>query len=327
MAAIMLTREQKEVFDSMPKAWQAETKRAVEIQSKITQTGVMGRYDLGEIVAKFTKNEANYGEEAVPNLASVLGEDPNNLWQYRQFAGTYSRREVEALLERATKAGYRLTWSHFDALSGVAGKQAVVIRKNMEKACFVERLNVVDLRARIQKKMGGKRSAGGRKPNRPRSIAAGIGQMVKVAEQFDSRWEGWEEVVFEGVMNAGADQIDPDLIRTLEEGKKAQEHLRDRATAAVGEYDKALERARTVLKNVKAGEEPAPTPTAGKKVVKKVVRKIVKKPAANGHANGAAPGTKVVKKIIRKVPAAANGSVADRVQTARDKRAARPQPA
>lgn len=326
MAAITLTREQKEIFEAMPKAWQAETKRAVEIQSKITQTGVMGRYELGEIVAKFTKNEANYGEEAVPNLAAVLGEDPNNLWQYRQFAGTYSRSEVEALLERAAKIGYRLTWSHLDALSGVAGKQAVVIRKNMEKACFVERLTVVDLRARIQKKMGGKRSAGGRKPNKPRSIAAGVGQMVKVAEQFDSRWEGWEEVVFEGVMNAGADQIDPDLVRTLEEGKKAQEHLRDRAITAIGEYEKAIERARAVLKNAKSGEEPTPTPTAGEKVVKRVVRKVVK-PGVTTKV-GTAPGVtkKVVRKIVKK-PVEANGSVADRVQTARDKQAARPQPA
>lgn len=329
-AVVALTREQKEIFDAMPKAWQAETKHAIAIQTNIVKTGVMGRYDLGEIVAKFTKNEANYGEEAVPNLAAVLDEDPNNLWQYRQFVGNYKRSEVEALLERSRKAGYRLTWSHFDALSGIAGSKAVVIRKNLEKACLVERLTVVELRSRIQKKMGGKRSAGGRKPLKPRSISAGVGQMTKIVEQFDNRWEGWEEVVFEGVKNAGADQIDQDLVRTLEEGKKAQEHLRDRAAAAVTEYDKAIERAKKVVSKA-ANAEPAATPAAaaatngnGKKVVKKLVRKVKGEP---GTVQGTPPGVvkkKVVRRLVRKDAAAANGSVADRVQNARAKR---PQPA
>lgn len=298
IAIVALTREQKAIFDAMPKLWQAETRRAIAVQVNIVKTGVIGRYELGEIVAKFTNNEANYGEEAVPSLAAVLDEDPNNLWQYRQFVGSYTRSEVEALLERSQRAGYRLTWSHFDALSGIAGAKAGIIRKNLEKACLVERLTVVELRSRIQTKLGGKRSGGGRKPSKPRSISAGVGEMTKLAEQFDTRWQGWEEVVFEGVQNAGADQFNPDLLRTLEEGKKAQEHLRDRAATAVAEYDKAILRAKKVVGKA-ANTEP------------------VASPAASGHvANGS--GKKLVRRLVRKAGAPA-GSVADRVQNARTK--------
>jgi hypothetical protein len=315
MAGLVLTREQKEVWDSMPKAWQQEAKKASDIQSNIVNTGILGRYDLGDIVARFTKNEANYGEEAVPNLALILGEEANALWQYRQFVGTYTRGQVEALMERARKANYRLTWSHFDALSGLTGGKAANTRKVLEKACLVERLTVTDLRAKIQKKLGGKRSSGGRPIMKPRSIAAGIGQMNKIAEQYTNRWEGWDEVVFDGIEKAGADQIDADIVRSLEEGRKAQVDLKTSAEKAITEYDKAIERAKKVLKEKPA--EPAPTPAAAKNG------------HANGATNGAAPGVrkkKVLKRIVKR-PAGEAGaapSVKDRVANAR---AARPTPA
>jgi len=315
VAVVALTREQKAIFEAMPKAWQTETKQAMAIQASIVRTGVMGRYDLGEIVAKFTKNEANYGEEAVPNLAAVLDEDPNNLWQYRQFVGSYKRSEVEALLERSRKAGYRMTWSHFDALSGIAGSKALVIRKTLEQACLVDRLTVVELRDRVQKKMGGKRSQGGRPAMKPRSILAGIGQMNKLAEQYENRWGGWEEVVFDGMTTAGVDQVNQDLLQSLEGGRAAQEHLRELAATAVAAYDSAIARATSVIGEQSAeptAEDPAVPEDAGTEY-----------PPDDYEVAEAPPAVQPA--VAKKKPLPVKpGSVADRVSTARAKR---PQPA
>lgn len=310
-ALAALTREQKEVFQSMPKAWQAATKKAIGIQQNLLKTGIMGRYELGEIVRDFTKDERSYGEEAVPNLAVVLDEDPNNLWQYRQFVGTYTRNQVEALLGKAAKAGYKLTWSHLDALSGIAGTKATAVRKQLEQACIVERLNVAELRAKIQKKKGGKTSQGGRKPNKPRNILQGVGQMEKAFDTYANKWNGWAEVIWDGVANAGPDQITEETVEQLEEGKKSQEQLAQWAQEAVENYESAIERAKAVLakKKAKAASAAAKPTTNG----------APKKKAA---AKGATATRGAKKKAAKK-----KGSVSDRVANARKKRAKRPQPA
>lgn len=317
-AITALSREQKEVFDSMPKAWQAKATRAIDMRRKGHERDVWEAYELGEIVASFTENERNYGEAAVPNLGIVMDERVGLLWACRQFVGTYNKAEVTKLLERSLRGGKLISFSHFDKLSGLEGKNAVKVRKELESAIITERLSVDDLAKRIQRKMGGKRSSGGRAPNKPKSINSGISQMVEAATKYENRFVGWEEVVFTGIAQAGADQINADLVRHLEEGKKASEVLKDRAEVAIANYDKALTRARSVLENQKTAASVHGTNgngTVGKKKVKK-------KKAAAADVVAEAPKKKVVKKVKKKV---GKRSVADRIAVAKKKR--RPVPA
>lgn len=319
-----LTQEQREIFKTMPKPWQQKTMRALQIRKDQVTGNVMGCYELGEICRDFTNDERNYGEEAVPNLATVMGEDPNNLWQFRQFVSVYKRAEVERLLERSFASGKPLTFSHFDALASLTGKNAEKYRKELENSCIQESLPVTELRERVQRKMGGKRSQGGRPPLKPRSILAGVGQLNKSYEQYHNRWPGWQEVVFQGVAKAGPDQINEELVKHLESGRENQAHLRQEVDESIKQLDAALARAKQVLKTRKAGGDVAPaTPAASAPVTASgngATKKTVKaKPAAGVKLgpNGRPLVKKLVKKKVRRPVSQGKDNTASRVANAR----------
>lgn len=244
---LLVTREQQAVFESMSTALRSQAKRGYAIRRGITTTDVLGRYDLGVIVTESISDEAKYGERAVASLAEFWGEDPNALWQYRQFAGAYSREQVEALLDKASTANYRLTWSHFDALSSVSGTRAVSTRRSLEKQCFQEKLTSHELRAKVQEQAGGPQSSGGRPVSKPRSILAGIGEMNKVAKQYHKRTEGWREVVFAGLAEAGPDQVTADLLLKMQEGLETQKQLLADTADSVQNYEDAVARINEIL--------------------------------------------------------------------------------
>ena len=62
---------------------------------------VLAAYEVGEYVIEVTANERKYGEAAVATLAIALGNQfvKNQLWDFRQLANSYTRSQIEKLVE------------------------------------------------------------------------------------------------------------------------------------------------------------------------------------------------------------------------------------
>ena len=209
----VLSREQQEIFEGRSKAWQAKANKALATFRGLVRTNVLTRYDLGELVRDLAGDEVKYGTGAVPALAAVLGESATTLWNCRVLAQTYTRPQLDTLLERGSKAGYQFTWSHLRLLISLDDPKR---RRELETLTIEKRLTAADIQAKIQQTLGGKRKDTGRKPVPPKSPAAALGQIAKLATDILNRSAGWEEQAFTHFDNAGEDQISPDDLHNLE---------------------------------------------------------------------------------------------------------------
>ena len=108
-------------------------------------------HELGEKVKQVTGNERKYGVSAVPELSELTGYSRNLLWQCRQFAGAYSRKEVERLFRLALKAGQKVAFSHFSLLAGLKDGVEIKWRYYLEQEVVSKGLSVRKLASAIRK--------------------------------------------------------------------------------------------------------------------------------------------------------------------------------
>lgn len=256
--AAMMNKDQLSVYETMPKAWKERADKALSLRDQLVEANIMTRHALGEIVRELVGDERRYGESAVPNLAIVLGERANFLWECRQFAMTYSSDRIEQLMLSCQGSGWKLSWSHFERLS--SEDLDAKTRRELELVTVRRRLSVSELVALIQQKKGKRgNNKAGRAPLPPRNPLMGMEQMSKSSIAFLNRTAIWDTGIFEALENAGADQLDVGVLQQMEDAKQNQYNLAKQALANAERYAKAIGK---VKKKIQSKKEPEVKPAA-----------------------------------------------------------------
>ncbi len=234
-----MSPELKEVHEAIKK----------EVKS-LTDANIMARYRVGKHVAVVTGNERKYGESAVATLAIALGGTVSDtmLWEYRRLANSFTETGLKKMMDKQTRGGRYITYNHLRLIANLKPNE----RTAMVKKVFIEDLTTDELAAAIQKKAGGKRSSGGRRPQAPKTITAGLSQIDKLGSDIHKRMTIWDKAVFERATKGPADNIDDGTLKGIQVTQKSVATMVKDGEVLLGRLTKAEARAVKVIAVKKA---------------------------------------------------------------------------
>lgn len=230
--------------------------RIIKEADKINSTGILGRYRIGQMVDEVTKDERQYGENAVLSLAESLDGimSPNQLWDCRKFSQTYDEDKLKELMERKTASGNMITWTHLLMLLQVSLSTE---RRRLENRVFSEDLTSDELAIIIQDILGNDepRRGGGRKPQLPKTIATGLSQIEKFAGEISKREKLWQQAVGDRIAKAGPDELTKETVKRLQRAKLEVENMLESGQHLLESLGTSLDRA-TGVAGESAEEKP-----------------------------------------------------------------------
>ncbi|WP_394824100.1 hypothetical protein [Pendulispora albinea] len=114
-----------------------------------------GRYELGQFLHRVRYDAMeDIPFDAFEGLGRIFGMHPSALRRCARVTEVFTADEFEAVLALRDARGLVVTWSHFEMLALVRGREA---RLRLANQIVAERLSVRDLAARIRRNR--KRSA------------------------------------------------------------------------------------------------------------------------------------------------------------------------
>jgi len=208
---------------------------------------ILASYDVGTIVGE-AMDADTYGENVVNQLAEALDEDAMWLYRCQTVAKTWKRDEVEALTERRTIFGRRITFTHLTYLAEARDCR----RDPLTERVFNEGLSTRDLKAI----MDGSRASS----RRNMSVLGGLSHMEKVLMKSlklcEDSYSKWDISVFEKVVLEDKEAMVPDHLEAIDKVKeqltslqKNLSNLADELEAYEGKLRPLAERQRKVDKD------------------------------------------------------------------------------
>lgn len=248
MSDKQLPEEQKRaaIYDEMSPALKKVADDFRQKEATASRGNLLLRYDMGVKVKVVIEEEAEYGANAVKQLANFLGRSETDLYDLRSVVTTFDRDEVKALGEREMSNGGHITIGHVMAIVRV--KKAGDRKKLMDRV-FAESLTVNALAAEVSAgyEKANKRS-GGRKPSKPKSTVAGVAQVASRVQELNNRFAGWDETVFSAVADLSPDKIDKIVLEKAEKASEQLHALEENLQQYTGKFDKGIEHLRKVVK-------------------------------------------------------------------------------
>lgn len=246
------------------------------LEKEVLQLGnviVMGRHRIGQRVSAVIGSERTYGEGAVETLAAALNCTPSALYEYRRIAESYTTEEIKRMLALRTAGGNCLSYNHFNLISPTEGAE----RKALITRIIEEDLSVDQLALIIQDKHGGKRSRGGRKPQSPKTISAGLHQLNKFSEDVGKRMGIWDVAIFDRMVKGPSDDLDEKLLKSVHNTQTELQTLLSNVNVMMDKLHKAEQRVRKVVQGDTSSSSNGRTRQAPRTVKKKVLKKAVKR--------------------------------------------------
>jgi hypothetical protein len=276
-AANQMIIDRREVYDDMTPELK---KMAHEIRSMLareTESSLLIHFDIGVMIRQAVEEEGAYGVKAVEQLAAFFGRDPSWLYAHRDVARVFDRKQIEELAQREMANGGHLESGHVLMLSRVKGRED---RKEMMKLTFAQSLSIRQLGDQI----GGAvldhgRGYGGRKPVPPKSLLAGLNQVVTAAEAILKRVPIWAASVRQGAVDLEPAKFDDLLQQMVNKAATAVRQLAEQLPAIQAALDEVLKRSKKVL--AARGKLPAPESTSTK--AKGARRRRKSLPVAHGR--------------------------------------------
>src|SRR4051812_13052446 len=158
---------------------------AEEAESRLRHLHAVGR----EALARFPVGAA-IDPDTVHEIADREGLRLDNMQRARQFARTYSEKDLEDLCRLRTPGGMPLSWGHVRRLVSIPNKAK---RAALQKRSAREGWTAAQLSDVIQREVvGRKRRYGGRPFTAPRTLEEGLRQVVLRSEEWLRRCrESW----------------------------------------------------------------------------------------------------------------------------------------
>lgn len=213
----------------------------VRLQRLLQQTSSLSlaqRYWVGEQVGELFPARGEYGTAALASLAEALGRPESfatSLLAMRKFSEEYRRGEVAKLSRPSAQTGFHLQWSHFVLLLSLEPKS----RRTFQNRCLAHEWSVRELHRRLKLRRGA-RSWGGRRPERPRSVARGVREVIDASAAWLRKHRAW----FEGEQPAVS-------VEALREREKLSEQLLHEAQNGLIEMERALGQAKKMLQKIR----------------------------------------------------------------------------
>lgn len=207
----------RKAIQEMPEPLLAVYQKLAERLAGISRLDVLTRYDIGTdlktVIAPEEKSSVSkYGLGAAKKLAAALGLSDSTLYYFKDMALTWSREEVEGLLELRNSAGTGLSFGHLAALT--------ILNKASERTKLLAKwrrdcLSVKDMEAAVRQTMGPRQ---GDKTLKPKSMNAGVMSMGKLLNNLQEAHENLAEALFKQLETDNADQhISPELVQKMQD--------------------------------------------------------------------------------------------------------------
>src|SRR4051812_671161 len=156
---------------------------AAEAESRLRHLHAVGR----EALARFPVGAA-IDPDTIHEIAAREGLRHDNMQRARQFARSYSEKDLEELCRLRTPGGMPLSWGHVRRLVSVPSKAK---RSALQKRSAREGWTAAQLSEVIQREVvGRKRRYGGRPFTAPRTLEEGLRPGVTRSEEWLRRGRG-----------------------------------------------------------------------------------------------------------------------------------------
>lgn len=187
------------------------------MEESLAQNEILGRYEMGHYVAEAldSKKKKIYGAQAMELLAVSLGSrySPDVLRSLKLVSKSFSRKQINELLNRRTVSGAMITYSQIDAVASLQPK----IREQLLSRIFEEDLTMTGLQAAIREAVGGPRTSHeGRPLAPPKTIGAGLSQIGKFSYELEKRNHLWTSHVIERLQTLPPQECSDGILRQVE---------------------------------------------------------------------------------------------------------------
>lgn len=256
MSTALATTRAKLLKQMTPATAKAAEELAVKY-GKAANGVVMIQYDVGTRLSQIAAAEAEYGSNAVAQLADYLRVPGGETGAYSiiRFATTFDKKYVAAQMETPMMSGDHLTTQHWVVLSRLADESN---RDKMLKRVLKESLSANDLEKEIRSGAAGNKANGNRQGGRNPKVPSNPIVALQRTYELSNKFCRWETQVTGGMITA-FDELEPEKITkdALVSARKTDAILTKVAEQAgdmQGKLAGAIERMETVLAARKAGK-------------------------------------------------------------------------
>ena len=191
-------------------------------------------WNIGRDAAKIASDEKKYGEQAIERVAFCLGKDKEVIYKAMRFKAAFDQDDLTHLLSLKIKGSNRLlTWSHVVVTMMIENRDE---RRRLLERAAEENLNHTELDREVAKTLGKEeRHAGGRKPNKPKTIDAMIHNIqlsfLPLRKKFEEVWNDDAHGFLAVVEQSDPKVYTPDMVKEINDLEATAEDLENKLTA------------------------------------------------------------------------------------------------
>jgi len=272
------SKEVRRILGEMTPALRKVYDKISERLNSLARVDIVARHELGTEIVAACGDQKKYGEHVVENLAGALGLSTSQIYQWRDVAAAYSKDEIKALSERLTSQNTPISFEHVKLLASV---HDLAIRKKLTSAVFKECLSSRDLLALIHELLKDRAISHEVRWQIPRSPAAALAKLSKLAGQLAEHQAGIDQVLFTKLSDEPGKYASDELVGQIEDTCCELEKAMKTLQSDHLKLNSALDSVRRALRAKEAeNKETAGTPERLKKKAKT-------KPAATPAAKAA----------------------------------------
>lgn len=261
-------------------------RKVAEFCDKKLKTAARGmvliRYDIGVRIRQMNVKEAEYGSDAVNQVAAYLDfpGGSTGLYALMNMSEAFDRTFVEQEVDVPMSNGRALDTRHFILLSRLKTKAS---QEELLKKVRAECLSTNELEAEIQANYEQKNSrSGGRKPKNPSTPEAGLQKLYAQSHKLDNYLKMLKEELFGKLTDLPPDRVNSTLVEKFELAYNQLNDLIEDSQGAAETMSALKERLENVMRLQQqadtepadeAEEEAAPAPRTRRRATKKAARK------------------------------------------------------
>lgn len=205
----------------------------------------LSEYDKGTKIREVIEEEAQYGSNAVEQLAAYLGQKATKLYNLRNFVSSFTREVVEEMASQPMTSGRHIEPAHFFAMMKV--KDGRTVNKLWKKVMTLS-WSSAQLETEISATTDTKNDrSGGRKPQRPVSAAAGLESIRLDAQKVNNLIPVICEASCDAIDEMAPADIDAKLLKALISARTTVTALYEATEVILGRLEDNIERAERVL--------------------------------------------------------------------------------
>jgi len=225
-----------ELYQKLEPGAQAVCRQMLALVIQGNKNAVLIEYEIGRLSLELSEKEDDQGKTDLDKVADCLGLKATKLYNLRRFAKTYTRPQVQTLLDRTTQKGKAIGISAFSVLATIDDEG---FRHQLEEDYFQQDLTIADLKKRLSEKLHAARVDAGPLP--PVSTVAILKTLSKDTKPFVAKASSYHDL-FARLDRFRLGDIDKDTQAALDEARDQLAKLKALADEGVQRLSNASER-------------------------------------------------------------------------------------